>query len=108
MFIAAFVFVSLLYGLTGGRHRYKVHRLTLKFPDLPKAFDGFTITQLSDIHAGSFTSKNGVEKGIALVNKQQSDLLLFTGYLVNNKATEMDPWKESFAKLAAPYGKYSV
>ena len=108
MAIAAFVFLSLLYGMTGGRHRYKVHRVMLKFPDLPEAFDGFTITQLSDIHAGSFTSVKGVEKGINLVNKQNSDLLLFTGDLVNNKASEMDPWKETFAKLKAPYGKYSV
>jgi len=108
VFIAAFVFLSLLYGMTGGRHRYKVHRLTLKFDDLPDAFDGFTITQLSDIHAGSFSSRRGVEKGIALVNKQNSDLLLFTGDLVNNKASEMEPWISTFAKLEAPFGKYSV
>jgi predicted MPP superfamily phosphohydrolase len=106
--IAAVPFFSLLYGMTGGRHRYKVHRVTLKFAHLPEAFDGFTITQLSDIHAGSFSSQRGVEKGITMVNKQSSDLLLFTGDLVNNKATEMDPWKESFAKLTAPFGKYSV
>ncbi len=108
LFIAAFVFFSLLYGMTGGRHRYKVHRVTLKFPDLPEAFDGFTITQLSDIHAGSFSSRKGVEKGVALVNKQNSDLLLFTGDLVNNKASEMDSWISTFAKLKARFGKYSV
>jgi predicted MPP superfamily phosphohydrolase len=108
VFIAAFVFLSLLYGMTGGRHRYKVHKLTLKFDDLPDEFDGFTITQLSDIHAGSFSSQRGVEKGIAIVNKQNSDLVLFTGDLVNNKASEMDPWITSFAKLKARFGKYSV
>ncbi len=108
MAVAAFVFISLLYGMTGGRHRYKVHRVTLKFEDLPKEFDGFTITQLSDIHAGSFTSRRGVEKGISLVNKQNSDMILFTGDLVNNKASEMEPWIELFAKLKAPFGKYSV
>jgi predicted MPP superfamily phosphohydrolase len=105
---AAIPFFSLIYGMTGGLHRYKVHRVSLFFDDLPKVFDGFTITQLSDIHAGSFSSKKGVEKGIALVNKQHSDLLLFTGDLVNNKASEMDPWKQTFAKLNAAYGKYSV
>ncbi len=108
MLIAAIPFFSLIYGLTGGRHRYKVHRLTLKYKDLPEAFDGFTITQLSDIHAGSFTSVKGVEKGIAMVNAQKSDVILFTGDLVNNQAAEMFPWIESFAKLAAPFGKYSV
>jgi predicted MPP superfamily phosphohydrolase len=106
--VAAVPFFSLLYGITGGRHHYKVHRITLTYPNLPAAFDGFTITQLSDIHAGSFTSKKGVEKGVALVNKQNSDLLLFTGDLVNNKASEMDPWKETFARLQAPFGKYAV
>jgi predicted MPP superfamily phosphohydrolase len=108
MLIAAVPFVSLLYGITGGRHRYKVHRVTLSFDDLPEAFDGFTITQLSDIHAGSFESKKGVEKGIALVNKQNSDLILFTGDLVNNKASEMEPWMSTFARLKAPFGKYAV
>lgn len=108
LFIAVIPFVSLIYGMTGGRHHYKVHRTTLKFKHLPKEFDGFTITQLSDIHAGSFTSKRGVEKGINLVNKQNSDVILFTGDLVNNQASEMLPWINVFSKLSAPMGKYSV
>ncbi|MDB5029447.1 metallophosphoesterase [Mucilaginibacter sp.] len=108
LIIAAIPFFGLLFGLTRGRHHYRVHRETLYFPDLPEAFDGFTLTQLSDIHAGSFTSHKGVNKGIDMVNAQHSDVILFTGDLVNNKATEMDPWKESFARLSAPMGKYSV
>lgn len=106
--LAAIPFLGLLYGMTGGRHRYQVHKVTLKFDDLPEAFDGFTITQLSDIHAGSFTSRKGVEKGVTMVNRQNSDLLLFTGDLVNNQASEMAPWIATFSKLKAPYGKYSV
>jgi predicted MPP superfamily phosphohydrolase len=106
--VAAVPFIGLLYGLTSGRHYYKVHKETLTFPDLPEAFDGFTITQLSDIHSGSFTSRKGVEKGVAIVNDQQSDLILFTGDLVNNEAIEMDPWIDTFARLKAPMGKFSV
>lgn len=106
--VAAVPFFSLLYGMTGGRHRYKVHRETLYFNDLPDAFDGFTITQLSDIHSGSFSSEKGVEKGVNMVNAQNSDLILFTGDLVNNKASEMDRWIPLFARLKAPYGKFSV
>jgi len=108
MLIAAIPFIGLIYGMTDGRHHYKVHRKTLRFKDLPDEFDGFTITQLSDIHAGSFTSKKGVEKGISMVNKQKSDVILFTGDLVNNQAAEMEPWINTFAKLTAPMGKYSV
>ena len=106
--VAGVLFFLLLFGITRGRHYYKVRKLTLYFDDLPPAFDGFTITQLSDIHAGSFTDRKGVQKGIDLVNSQQSDLILFTGDLVNNEAREMEPWISVFAQLKAPYGKYSV
>jgi predicted MPP superfamily phosphohydrolase len=108
LIIAGVFFLLLLFGITRGRHYYKVRRETLYFPDLPEEFDGFTITQLSDIHSGSFSDAEGVQKGLDLVNAQQSDMILFTGDLVNNHAAEMDPWIPAFAKLDAPYGKYSV
>jgi hypothetical protein len=106
--VAMVPFLALLFGLTGGRHFYQVKKETLFFDDLPEAFDGFTITQLSDIHSGSFTSERGVSKGIKIVNEQKSDLILFTGDLVNNMAVEMDPWIAHFAELKAPCGKFSV
>lgn len=106
--IAVVFFGILLFGITRGRHYYKVRRETLFFDDLPERFDGFTITQLSDVHSGSFSDAKGVQKGLDLVNAQQSDMILFTGDLVNNQATEMDPWIPAFAGLEAPYGKYSV
>ncbi len=108
LIIGAIPFFGLIYGMIGGRHRYKVHKVTLTFNDLPKAFDGFTLTQLSDIHSGSFTSEKGVEKGINMVNAQKSDVILFTGDLVNSRAAEMDRWIPFFSRLKAPMGKYSV
>lgn len=106
--IAAILFLLLLFGLTRGRHYYKVRKEILYFDDLPPAFDGFTITQLSDIHSGSFSDKRGVQKGLDLVNAQNSDVILFTGDLVNNLASEMDAWIPAFSQLKAPYGKYAV
>jgi predicted MPP superfamily phosphohydrolase len=108
LLVAGILFGLLLFGITRGRHYYKVRRETLFFDDLPQAFDGFTITQLSDIHSGSFSDAKGVQKGLDLVNAQGSDLILFTGDLVNNQAGEMEPWIPAFAELKAPYGKYSV
>jgi predicted MPP superfamily phosphohydrolase len=105
---SAIIFLVVLFGITRGRHFYRVRRETLYFPDLPGAFDGFTITQLSDIHSGSFSSDTGVQKGLDLVNEQASDLVLFTGDLVNNKASEMDRWIPAFSKIKAGYGKFSV
>lgn len=106
--VAIIIFALILFGITKGRHYYKIRRETLYFDDLPETFDGFTVTQLSDIHAGSFTDNKGVQKGLDLVNAQGSDVILFTGDLVNNQASEMDRWIPAFAKLKAPLGKYSV
>lgn len=106
--IAAVPFIGLLYGMAKGKYDYRVHRIKLKFPDLPDAFNGFTITQISDIHCGSFDSKPDVERGISLANQQKSDLLLFTGDLVNNNAGEMDEWMGDFSRLSAPFGKFSI
>jgi len=106
--IAAIPFASLLYGVTKGKYNFKVLKYELAFDDLPEAFDGFTITQISDIHSGSFTDKSKVQYALDLVAEQESDLLLFTGDIVNNKAEEMDDFIDIFSKLKAPFGKYSI
>jgi predicted MPP superfamily phosphohydrolase len=104
----AMLLLFVLFGITRGRHFYRVRRETIYFPDLPEAFDGFTITQITDVHSGSFTNAAGVQKGLDLVNAQHSDVILFTGDLVNNQAAEMDRWIPAFAGLKAPMGKFSV
>ncbi len=106
--LAAIPFTGMLYGMVWGKYNYKVQRLVLKFKDLPEAFNGFTITQLSDIHAGSFDNREAVQRGIDLANQQGSDLMLFTGDFVNNSATELHNWKSLFSTLKAPFGKYSI
>ena len=77
---------------------------------LSEAFDGFTITQLSDIHSGSFalSSRKAVQRGVDLAQAQESDLFLFTGDLVNNMAKEVEPWLDTFGQLRAPYGQFST
>ncbi|GAA4179363.1 metallophosphoesterase [Sphingobacterium ginsenosidimutans] len=106
--LALLIVLIIVFGLTRGRHLYRVREEVLSFPDLPDAFDGFKITQISDIHSGSLSDVYGVRKGIALANAQDSDLLLFTGDLVNNKAAEMESWISDFTSLKAPFGKFSV
>lgn len=106
--VAAIPFASLLYGMYKGKYNYKVLSYTLYFEDLPDAFDGYRITQISDIHSGSFDNKEKIEYAVGLVNEQKGDTILFTGDLVNNKATEMDPWMETFSKLHAKDGVFSI
>lgn len=106
--LAAIPFAAFIYGIFQGRYNYKVLKYQLTFDDLPDAFDGFKITQISDIHSGSFTNKEKIQYGVDLINQQKSDLMLFTGDLVNNMATEMDDWIDVFKTLDAPFGKFSV
>jgi len=106
--IAAFPFAGLIYAMVRGKYDYKVHHETIYFDNLPEAFDGFTITQISDIHSGSFDNTAAVQRGIDLANAQKSDLFVFTGDLVNNAAWEIEPYIEHFRQLKAPFGQYSI
>lgn len=107
--LAAIPFLSLIYGITIGKYNYRVIKQRIFFPDLPDAFDGFTITQISDVHSGSFDDTAKINYAIDLVNEQNSDLILFTGDIVNTHAKEMHPWIESFNRIKGhEYGKFSV
>ncbi|MFN7045464.1 MAG: metallophosphoesterase [Flavobacterium sp.] len=107
--IAAIPFASFLYGITIGKYNYKVIKQTLFFPDLPDAFDGTTITHISDVHSGSFDDAEKIQYAIDLINEQNSDMVLFTGDIVNTHATEMDPWIDTFKGIQNPkFGKYSI
>ncbi len=97
-----------VYGMLRGKYAYRVINHTLYFDELPKAFDGFTITQISDVHAGSFKNPAAVQRGIDLIKAQDSDLFVFTGDLVNNKAEEIKPWIGHFSQIKARYGQFSV
>lgn len=106
--LAAIPFGALLYGMYRGKYNFKVLKYNLEFDDLPEAFDGYQITQISDVHSGSFDDRKKIEYAIDLINKQQSDVILFTGDMVNNKCEEMLPWADLFSTLRAKDGKFSV
>lgn len=106
--LAAIPFASIIYGIYKGRYNYKVLKYTMYFEDLPEAFDGYKLTQISDIHSGSFDDMEKVEYAVDLINEQASDVILFTGDMVNNKAEELLPYKPVFGRLKAKDGLYSV
>ncbi|MGE5106118.1 MAG: metallophosphoesterase [Sphingobacteriales bacterium] len=101
------LFSTLVYGF-GNKYRYQVRKLKLSFNNLPAAFKGFKIVHISDIHSGSFTDKEAVQKGIDKILKAKADVILFTGDLVNNKADEMDEYHDVFKQLTAPHGVFST
>jgi predicted MPP superfamily phosphohydrolase len=101
------LFSSLVYGF-GNKYNYKIRRIKLAFDNLPPAFKGLKIVQLSDIHSGSFGDHPAVAHGVNLVLAEKADLILFTGDLVNDTAPEMEPYKELFGRLKAPMGVFST
>lgn len=105
--IGSAVFGSLMYGFSN-KYNYKLRKVRLQYANLPKGFRGLKIVHISDIHAGSFTNKAAVQRGVDLVLQQKPDIILFTGDLVNDRATEMLDYADVFSKLSAPMGVFSV
>lgn len=108
MVATAIPFGAMAYGIISGAHDYRLKRVSLKLPNLPKEFDGIRIAQVSDIHSGSFFDKTAVKGGVELVMNNKPDLIFFTGDLVNNESSEVKEYIDVFNKLRAPLGVFSV
>lgn len=106
--IASIPFAAIAHGIAFGKYKFRVIKKDIFSEHLPEEFDGFTITQLSDIHCGSFDNKEAIERGVKMASDQNSDIILFTGDLVNNKAIEMLPWIKTFNTLKAPHGVHAI
>jgi hypothetical protein len=95
-------------GLYSGAYNYQVRRVNLVLPNLPEAFDGLKVLQISDVHTGSFFDKDAVYKGIQLIKEQKAHVAVFTGDFVNNKTDEAYEWADMFSEIKAPMGVYSI
>ncbi|MBW7891893.1 MAG: metallophosphoesterase [Chitinophagaceae bacterium] len=98
---------AFMYGFTN-RYRYQLRKVKLQFPNLPEAFRGLKMIQISDIHSGSFSDKKAVEHGVKMILEQNADIILFTGDLVNDEAVEMKSYRQIFGRLQAPMGVFSI
>jgi len=101
------VFGSLIQGIRN-KYNYKIRKAIIPIENLPKELENLKIIQISDIHAGSFDNKDEIEKGIQMILRRNPNLIVFTGDLVNNVASEIEPYIDIFKKLKAPLGVYSV
>ncbi|WP_343533605.1 metallophosphoesterase [Pedobacter sp.] len=99
---------SLSWGIISGAYDYQIRRVKLKLPNLPSAFDGITMAQVSDIHSGSFYNKTAVKGGVEMLLAEKPDFVFFTGDLVNNLTSEVKDYQDIFSKVTAPLGVYSV
>ncbi len=98
---------ALKISMPSGLYDYHVKRHKLYLPNLPKAFDGLRLAQISDIHSGSFYNKKAVLGGVEMLMREKADLVFFTGDLVNAYAGELSAYQDIFSKVKAPLGVYS-
>lgn len=107
--VGSIIFGCTLYGATIGVSNFEVKELEYTSSRLPKAFDGYRLLQISDLHLGSWMgSEEKIEKLVELINKQQADVILFTGDLVNQRSGELSTFTPILSRLQAPHGVYSV
>ncbi|UPT66464.1 MAG: metallophosphoesterase [Sphingobacteriales bacterium JAD_PAG50586_3] len=106
--LAAIPMVALIYGMVKTAFDFTVRKETIKLPNLPAAFDGLKILQISDIHSGSFVSEEPFKKAIKLINEQKPDIIFFTGDLVNDRSLEAERFINVLSTIKAPMGVYSV
>lgn len=99
---------SLSWGIISGAYDYQIRRVNLKLPNLPSAFDGITLAQISDIHSGSFYNKTAVKGGVEMLMAEKPDMVFFTGDLVNNLTSEVKDYQDIFSKINAPLGVFSI
>ncbi len=107
--LAGISFLAVLGGMLFGRFNFRVRRMDIPFPDLPAAFDGFRLIHISDLHLGSFDGHhNKIRKAVGMINREEADLILFTGDLVNNLAVETEGWIELISEMKSGHGKFAV
>ena len=101
------LFGTFVYGYSN-KYNYQVKKVKIPFDNLPASFKGMKILHFSDVHSGSLMNKKAVTRGVEKIMAQNADLIIFSGDLVNDRATEMQDWMEVFNKLKAPMGVYST
>ncbi len=108
--IIALTWISIsLYGIIAGWKRITTEQVVISSSKIPAAFNGYRIVHLSDFHIGTYSSSPAtVDRIVETVNSLNPDLIVFTGDLVNNSATEVAEFKGILSRLKATDGIYSV
>jgi predicted MPP superfamily phosphohydrolase len=103
---AAVPFVAGAYGLLWGRLNLEVTRQPIRLARLPRAFHGFRVAQLSDIHVGPFMSEDQIRKYVNIANSLKVDMVALTGDFVTWDAATEQSVVNALSGLKAPYGVY--
>jgi predicted MPP superfamily phosphohydrolase len=85
-----------------------LRRMVFDFSDLPEPWDGLTILQISDVHAGPYMTPERMHRVRDLANSLPADLIVFTGDQIDRRRMDSDLFVEGFRGISAPLGVYGV
>lgn len=106
--VASLPVIAIINGIARNAYRYRKHFIDLSIKNLPASFHELKIVQISDIHSGSFTRPDLVQRGVNMILEEKPDLVFFTGDLVNFKSEEIDDYIDIFKQVKAKLGVYSI
>ncbi len=107
--VAFFAFCVMWWAAAVNRLGYQVREVDLYFDNLPEEFDGYRMVQFSDIHTGTYGNDTSyVGKIVDVINRQNADIILFTGDVVNRRTHELLPFVSTLSRLNAPDGVHSI
>lgn len=107
--LSVIVVITMLMGAYVTPRKFEITHVQVNIPNLPATFEGYKIVQISDIHLGSWNKKfKKLKPVIELINKQDADIIVFTGDMVNNFAEETEGWQPYFLEMKAKSGKFAV
>ena len=106
--IASVVMLLFVSGMFFWVSDYELHIVEIPVKNLPQAFDGYKLIQISDFHLGGFINDNSLNKIIKITNDQKPDVILFTGDMVSFTTNEVYPFEQRMKEFAAKDGIYSI
>jgi len=104
VFAGAIPFVSAAYGFASERFRFSVRQVQIPIPNLPSALDGLRVTQLSDIHIGSYMPVVQIRYAVDMANELGSDLTVVTGDFLTTRTDPLEDCIAELSRLRAPLG----
>lgn len=107
--VAVLTFFAMWWGALFNRYNINVVAQDVFIENLPETFDGYRIAQISDLHVGTFDRDTTfVSNAVEAINKQDVDMVVFTGDIVNRRATELEAFVKTLSSLQSQDGVYSV
>jgi hypothetical protein len=100
--------IALGWGAIRGRHAFEIEEVVVRVAGWPRALEGYTIAQVSDVHVGTFVGDRELDEGFELVKRIKPDLVVATGDLVDFLAKNIDPLAARLVAVGARDGAFAI